>query len=58
MQKKVEYCENLLSELDGKNVIYDFNNDFETLSNTGGMKFNIYVDDKIQAVVYMPDDWN
>lgn len=56
--EKVEYCENLLSELDGKNVIYDFNNDFETLSNTGGMKFNIYVDDKIQAVVYMPDDWN
>ena len=56
--EKVEYCENLLNELDGKNVIYDFNNDFETLSNTGGMKFNIYVDGNIQAVVYMPDDWN
>lgn len=56
--EKVEYCENLLSELDGKNVIYDFNNDFESLSDTGGMKFNIYVDNDIQAVVYMPDDWN
>lgn len=56
--EKVEYCENLLSELDGKNVIYDLNNDFETLSNTGGKKFNIYVDNKIQAIVYMPDDWN
>lgn len=55
--EKVEYCENLLNELDGKNVIYDFNNDFENLSNTGGMKFNIYIDDNIQAVVYMPDDW-
>lgn len=55
--EKVEYCENLLNELDGKNVIYDFNNDFETLSNTGGMKFNIYVDGNIQAVVYMPDDY-
>lgn len=54
----MEYCENLLSELDGKNVIYDFNNDFETLSNTGGKKFNIYVDNKIQAIVYMPDNWN
>ena len=54
----MEYCENLLNELDGKNVIYDFNNDFEILSNTGGMKFNIYVADNIQAVVYMPDDWN
>lgn len=56
--EKVEYCENILNELDGKNVIYDFNNDFESLSNTGGMKFNIYVDNKIQAIVYMPDDWN
>ena len=41
--EKVEYCENILNELDGKNVIYDFNNDFETLSNTGGMKFNIKI---------------
>ena len=58
MQKKWNTAKIILNELDGKNVIYDFNNDFETLSNTGGMKFNIYVDDNIQAVVYMPDDWN
>lgn len=56
--EKLEHCENLLNELDGKNIIYDFNNDYESLSNTGGMKFNIYIDNKIQAIVYMPDDWN
>lgn len=51
------YSEDIFSEIEDKKIIYDFNNDFPTLENWGGEKFNIYVDDKLEAIVYAPDDW-
>lgn len=50
-------CADIGSELVGKDLVYDLNDDFDGLHGWSGAKYAVSVDDVQVAVVYAPNEW-